>query len=192
MRAWAARVVPPVTLTVLAALAALATPAACASVPPPPPQCDAPRHERLIATIPLGPDAVLALVGPVRLSDAALECLALLGSKPMQYALGRRLEASDPPRAQRLFAAAAASDPAMTQVYTPGLCPGCAGSVLLVPRANAAPGLPEAELALALMHVEGRAVPADPRRGLRAIDRLAKRGYAPAVEVQARLRARRA
>jgi TPR repeat protein len=163
---------------------------ACATASPPP-QCDAPRHERLVATIPLGAEAVLTLLGPVRLTDAAVECLALLGSKPMQVELGRRLEASDPLRAQRLFEAAAASNPAYTQVYAPGPCPGCPGSVMLLPNPNAAPGLPEAELALALMHIEGRATPSRPRQGFRMIDRLAREGFAPAVEVQARLRARR-
>jgi TPR repeat protein len=64
--------------------------------------------------------------------------------------------------------------------------------VLLIPSANAAPGLPEAELALAVMHVEGRATPSRPRDGYRRIDRLAKRGYAPAIELRDRLRARRA
>jgi len=87
---------------------------------------------------------------------------------------------------------AATANPAYTHIYAPGACVGCPVTVMLLPNANAAPGLPEAELALALMHVEGRAVPSDPRRGLRAIDRLAKRGFAPAVEAQARLRARRA
>jgi TPR repeat protein len=181
-----ARAAPAAALALLAASAA----GGCATTPPP--QCDAPRYEQLIATIPLGADAVLALIGPVRLTDAAVECLALLGSKPMQYELGRRLEADDPARAQRLFAAAATANPAYTQIYAPGACVGCPGTVMLLPNANAAPGLPEAELALALMHVEGRAVLSDPRRGLRAIDRLAKRGFAPAVEAQARLRARRA
>ncbi len=174
---------------VLALMAARAS-GGCATAPPPP-QCDAPRHEQLVATIPLGTEAVLTLIGPVRLTDAAVECLALLGSKPMQYALGRRLEASDPLRAQRLFEAAAASNPAYTQVYAPGPCPGCPGSVMLLPNANAAPGLPEAALALALMHIEGRATPSRPRQGFRTIDRLAREGYAPAAEVQARLRARR-
>jgi TPR repeat protein len=172
------------------ALLAMGILAGCATAPPPP-QCDAPRHERLVATIPLGADAVLALIGPVRLTDEGVECLALLGSKPMQYELGRRLERSDPERAQRLFAAAATSVAPTTAIYAPGVCVGCPGRVLLIPNAAASPGLPEAELALAVMHVEGRAVPADPRRGFRTIDRLAKRGYPPAAALQAQLRARR-
>lgn len=175
----------------LVAAGLLAAMAGCATAPPPPPQCDAPRHERLVATIPLGAEAVLALIGPVRLTDSAVECLALLGSKPMQYELGRRLEERDPERAQRLFAAAAATTSQFSHIYAPGACPGCPGRVTLVPNADAQPGLPEAGLALALMHVEGRASPSRPREGYRMIDRLAKRGFGPAIEVQARLRARR-
>jgi TPR repeat protein len=121
-----------------------------------------------------------------RLSTEDVSCWAATGNKAMMLELAKRLEsgdgiAADPERAEDLYERAAAYVSGTTYIYSPGFgkVPGRVMPVRIGPDI---PGLPEAKFRRALMHVEGRAVKANPRKGFKWLKELAKGGYAPAVE----------
>lgn len=158
--------------------------------------CPAPRLERFVAMAALGPDRLLVALGPVRLSAEDVDCLARTGDKQAQYELARRLETADGvpadlERAEALYRAAATTIVGTTAIYVPPACLKCAGSVQFIRTGPDRPGLPQAELALAVMHIEGRAAAPDYKRGVKRLDKLARRGFPPAVAYQARLRSRK-
>jgi TPR repeat protein len=121
-----------------------------------------------------------------RLDTQDVACWAATGDKAMMLELAKRLESgdgipADPERAEDLYERAAAYVSGTTYIYSPGFgkVPGRVMPVRIGPDI---PGLPEAKFRRALMHVEGRAVKANPRKGFKWLKELAKGGYAPAVE----------
>lgn len=175
----------------------LAAPLIGGCVTPPQVVCPPPKLERFAAIAELAPDRFLVALGPARLTAEDIECLARAGNKRAQYDLAKRLETSDGvladhARAEALYEAAARTIINQTAIYVPPACRKCAGTVQFVRTGPDVLGLPDAALALARMHIEGRAAQPDFRRGLKMIDRLARRGYPPAINYRAGLSRRRA
>jgi TPR repeat protein len=121
-----------------------------------------------------------------RLSTEDVACWAATGDKTMMLELGKRLEAgdgiaADPERAEDLYERAAAFISGTIYVYSPGFGK-VPGRVMPLRTGPDIPGLPEAKYRRALMHIEGRAMKANPRRGFKWLKELAKGGYRPAAE----------
>jgi TPR repeat protein len=121
-----------------------------------------------------------------RLDTQDVACWAATGDKAMMLELAKRLESgdgitADPERAEDLYERAAAFVSGTTYIYVPGVGKS-PGYVMPVRVGQDIPGMPEAKFRRALMHVEGRAVKANPRKGLKWLKELAKAGYGPAVQ----------
>lgn len=148
------------------------------------------RAGRLAAlSLSLGLSACVATVhdcAPLAANSLAWQqCRADAGEKQAQLQLGRRYEEGigvkpDPSRAAALYRAAAAFNSGTIYVYSPpvGNAPG---TVIPVTTGPAEQGLPEALYRLGVMHLDGRGVRFDYRRGLALIDKAAAAGFAPAV-----------
>ncbi|MFM9977629.1 MAG: sel1 repeat family protein [Sphingomonadaceae bacterium] len=126
-----------------------------------------------------------------RLETEDVECWAKRGDKPMILELGKRFETGDGVdqdirRAEALFNIAATSSGGPIFVYSPGIN-GQSGRVIQVSSGPLIPGLPEGTFRRALMHIEGRAHKASPRKGFKMVDRLAQGGYRPAIDYLAKL-----
>ena len=118
-------------------------------------------------------------------SLASQQCRADAGDKTAQLQLGKRYEEGigvtrDPSRAASLYRAAATANPGTIYVYTPpvGYAPG---TVIPVNTGPAQPGLPEAQYRLGLMHLEGRGVRYNYKRGVALITEAAAAGFPPAI-----------
>ena len=125
-------------------------------------------------------------------SLAGQQCRADAGDKHAQLLLGLRYEEGigvkrDLSRAAALYRAAGTANPGIIYVYAPpvGNAPG---TVIPVSTGPAEPGLPEAQYRLGLMHLEGRGVRYNYKRGVGLIDPAAAAGYAPAIAKQQKLR----
>lgn len=87
---------------------------------------------------------------------------------------------ADPARAARLYRQAATFSSGSTPVYLPPVGSAKSGTVLQVRAGVDAPGLPEAQLAVARLHLDGRGVRRGKAAACRWAERAARAGLAEA------------
>ncbi|TRW14543.1 sel1 repeat family protein [Glacieibacterium frigidum] len=159
--------------------------------------CPPAQTERIAAIIADAAGNIGLLVATFRgrMPTEDVRCWAATGDKRMQWELGRRLEngdgiARDVAAAEELYEAAGAARLGTIYVYSPGIN-GAAGTVLPIRTGPDVTGLPEAQVSRALLHIEGRAAKPNYRKGRKILERLAKAGHTPAIELIAKYDARR-
>lgn len=150
--------------------------------------CPEPRAQRIALLVANANGDIALIVANIRerLSKEDVACWAERGDKRMILELAKRLEAGDgvaqdSERAEDLYISAAAAKIGTIYVYSPGVGKS-PGQVIPIRTGPDVPGLPEAAYRRALMHIEGRAAKPSLRKGFSILKRLAKNGYAPAID----------